>query len=108
MQFLLEDKTVNRSIFLFISNSGGILAFSDSLMKKPFLLEKRNGFPFKRFLSSTDYLLIFTQKPGAGDYLGFKILSKQESTIYDEVLLCSYGDSSKLRYIGAKGWLMGK
>ena len=92
-------------LFLAVSSNGGILAFSDSLLTRPLLLEKRSGFPFSPYKSGHHYLLVFTRAPGPGDYLGFRMLNKVNRQLLDEVFLCRNNNREKWTSGTVQGWL---
>jgi hypothetical protein len=67
LHFKLSSVANRSDIFIAISNSGSILAFRDSSLHTPELLEKRSSFPFTRIKSGEQFKFIFTETPGPGD-----------------------------------------
>lgn len=91
---------------LAVSNSAAVLVFSDSLMKKPVRVEKRTSFPFTGIRPAKRYFLVFTKKSGDEDYLGFRLISREDMVLLDEALICLPFSTASLEFTGAKGWLI--
>ncbi len=105
IRFRIIREKVKSSFYLALSNAGGLVAFGDSLFREPLRLEKRSVFPFRRPLHGRIYRLLFTCRPGAGDYFGFRLTEdNQRMEIVDEVLWCSPESRSALEFSSYQGW----
>jgi hypothetical protein len=71
-----------------VSNSGAVLAFSDSLLQNPLFLEKRNIYPFIQLRSRSKYWLEITRSNGKDGYLAARLLNELKTVVIDEVFLC--------------------
>lgn len=106
IQFRQKEKSDFKLLFLALSNSGGMIAFSDSLLIKPIFLEKRSAFPFRPFKPNQHIRIEYTCKPGSGDYLGFRLFEVNSNLlILDEVLICSSGCTEEILFEGCSGWI---
>jgi hypothetical protein len=109
IQFRLISEQKQRSFYLALSNAGGLVAFSDSLYRVPLRLEKRNAFPFRRPHPGRKYLLLYTRRPGPGDYFGFRLMEANKNLeILDEVFWCSPESKSVQEFSSFKGWIKAK
>ena len=75
-------------LFWAVSNSGAVLAFSDSLLQNPLFLEKRNIYPFIQLRSRSKYWLEITRSNGKDGYLAARLLNELKTVVIDEVFLC--------------------
>jgi hypothetical protein len=104
--FQHQKNTESWPLVLAICNSGGLIAFSDSLLSKPILIEKRNSFPFRRFRPEQPLLLEYTCRPGPGGYLGFRLWdTDQKPFILDEILICTSGPDEIVQFLNSSGWI---
>lgn len=105
--FQHQKNTGTRPLVLAICNSGGLIAFSDSLLSKPILIEKRNSFPFCRFRPNQRLLLEYTCRQGPGGYLGFRLWdTDQKPFILDEILICTSGPDEIVQFLNSSGWIL--
>ena len=108
LEFRETENTSNRKIWLALGNSGGMLAFSDSILNSPLLLEKRNGIPFHKPLPNSTYKLVYTSKIGPDSYFACRLVSESGEFVLDEILLCIQDQNTKLKFKKAYNWIAGK
>jgi hypothetical protein len=108
LEFCETGKTSNGKIWLALGNSGGLLAFSDSLLNKPILLEKRNGTPFYKPMRSSAYKLVYTSKIGPDSYFACRLVSESGEFVLDEILLCMPNQNTQMKFKKAYNWILTK
>jgi len=108
LEFYETANTSNRKIWLALGNSGGMLAFSDSLLNKPILLEKRNGISFHKPMRSSAYKLVYTSKIGHDSYFACRLISESGEFVLDEILLCTQDQNTQMKFKKAYNWISAK
>jgi hypothetical protein len=108
LEFCETSNTSNRKIWLALGNSGGLLAFSDSILNSPLLLEKRNGFSFHKPLRNSTYKLVYTSIIGRDSYFACRLVSESGEFVLDEILLCIQDQNTKLKFKSAYNWITAK
>lgn len=108
MEFCETGNISKRKIWLALGNSGGLLAFSDSILNSPLLLEKRNGFSFHKPLRNSTYKLVYTSKIGHDSYFACRLISDSGEFVMDEILLCVQDRYNKLKFKKAYNWISAK
>jgi len=76
------------NFFLKVVSDGAILCFSDSLLQKPILLEKRNLFPFEKLQSSLSYSIQISKQNSFDGFIGFSLFCLEKKKILDESFFC--------------------
>jgi hypothetical protein len=108
---LLKVKCVfqasGQKLYWAVSNSGAILAFSDSLLQKPLFLEKRNVYPFLHLRSRSKYWFEITRSNGKDGYLAARLLDDLKEVVIDEVFLCLLSTDQQIMTIEVfpEGWI---
>jgi hypothetical protein len=78
------------SVFLGLGNSGTLLAFSDSLAKKPHPIEKRRHFPFFWLLPHRLYEIEVAATTGEDGYIAARLLEMEPVVrVVDEIWICA-------------------
>lgn len=108
IRFCQKIGNTESDLSLALSNTGGLLAFADSLLKSPLPLEKRTAFPFTPFKPVRHYALVYTPSPGPGDYLAFRLLDSGKNEILDEIYLCSLNSPVRISFQSTKAWISAK
>jgi hypothetical protein len=108
LEFRETGNTSNRKIWLALGNSGGLLAFSDSILNSPLLLEKRNGIPFHKPLPNSTYKLVYTFKIGPDSYFACRLVSESGEFVLDEILLCMPNQNTQMKFKKAYNWISAK
>ncbi len=108
IRFCSKTGKEESNLSLAFSNTGGILAFADSLLRRPLQLEKRSAFPFRPFLPGEPYYLVYTPSPGPGDYLAFRLLNGARNVVLDEVYLCRFHLPVRISVLSCHSWILAK
>jgi hypothetical protein len=72
-------------VFISIRKDGGILVFSDSSLEKPFLIEKKNFYPFVNWKETVAAQLFVAKE--IPDH-GFLRITLKNQTILDDLFVC--------------------
>ncbi len=84
----VKFKNYQFNFFLKVVNDGAILCFSDSLLQKPILLEKRNLFPFEKLQPSLNYSIQISKQKTFKGFIGFRLWCLERKKILDESFFC--------------------
>ena len=97
----------DQGLYWAVSNSGAILAFSDSLLQNPLFLEKRNVYPFLQLRSRSKYWLEITRCNGKDGYLAARLMNDIKDVVIDEVFLCLLKTDQRILTIEVlpEGWI---
>ena len=105
IRFCSKTGNEESNLSLAFSNTGGILAFADTMLRRPLQLEKRSAFPFTPFLPGQTYYLVYTPSPGPGDYLAFRLLNGAKNEVLDEVYLCIIHLPARISFLSCHSWI---
>jgi len=108
IRFCSKTENTESRLSIGVSNTGGLLAFADSMLTRPLLIEKRSAFPFIPFLPDQPYFLIYTPSPGPGDYLAFRLMNAGKKEVLDEIYLCSYLLPRRISHLSCNAWISEK
>lgn len=110
MKIGCEFQSSYPTVFWALSNSGAILAFQDSLLENPLVLEKRNVYPFIHIRSWSKYRLEITKSNGKDGYLAVRLLNETGNLVLDEVFLCLLQTDLRVRMLNfvSESWIFKK
>ena len=82
-------KDPKRRVYFTLTNSGAILAYSDSSLMIPIRLEKQSYFPFHQLKANQRYEFKVSGKIGKDGFLVCRLKSGSSEKILDEVFICT-------------------
>lgn len=77
-----------KPISLFLSISGALIAFEDSLIKKPVMVEKIRYFPFRKARLGENYFIHISKNSGPHGFIRVWWTLGERGTLLDEIFIC--------------------